>query len=144
MTKATFGERLRIERERLGLTQDQFGKLGGMSRLAQFKYEHDQHSPSWEYLERLFDAKVDAIFLLTGRRLTRGQVDWDVLREAFIFVVRNFVGKEGKNYTPDQLFVLFRDLSLKMMGETYSVPVLEAEPKKKTTKANTQTEIEKG
>jgi transcriptional regulator with XRE-family HTH domain len=122
MGTTTFGERLRIERERLGLTQDQFGKLGGMSRLAQFKYEHDQHSPSVEYLEKLFDAKVDAVFLLTGRRLTPGQVDWDVMREAFVFVVRNFVSKEGKTYSLDDLFILFRDLSKKMMSDVYGVP----------------------
>lgn len=93
-----------------------------MSRLAQFKYEHDQHSPSVEYLEKLFDAKVDAVFLLTGRRLTPGQVDWDVMREAFVFVVRNFVSKEGKTYSLDDLFILFRDLSKKMMSDVYGVP----------------------
>lgn len=119
---ATFGERLRIERERLELTQEEFGKLGGMSRLAQFKYEHDQHSPSVEYLERLFQAKVDAIFLLTGRRVSR-DVDWGVLEEAFVFVVRNFVGQEGRSYTPDQLFKLFRELIENLMSDIYGPKV---------------------
>ena len=115
----SFGERLLLERQRLGLTQEDFGKLGGMSRLAQFKYEHDEHMPSVGYLEKLFRAKVDAVFLLTGRRLTRDQLDWDIAREAYTFVHRNYVAKAGKDYSPEKLFDLFKRLWETMMDETY-------------------------
>jgi transcriptional regulator with XRE-family HTH domain len=124
--KKTFGERLRLERERLGLTQEQFGEMGGASRLAQFKYEHDQNVPSVEYLEKLSHAKVDAYFLLTGRRLSANQVDWDAAREAFIFVHKNFVKKTGKSFTAEQLFEVFQKLWRSMMDETYVDSAIDA------------------
>lgn len=128
----TFGERLRLERERLKLTQEQFAALGGMSRLAQFKYEHGQHIPSVEYLEKLRqNAKVDTIYILTGKRLTPDQLDWEIAREAFVFVHKNFVGKPGKSYSPEQLFEVFRKLWQSMMDETYVETVLNADAAKK-------------
>ena len=120
--ESSFGERLLVERRRLGLTQEEFGKLGGMTRLAQFTYEHNQHMPSVGYLEKLFRAKVDAVFLLTGRRLTRDQLDWDIAREAYTFVHRNYVAKAGKDCSPEKLFDLFKRLWETMMDETYGSP----------------------
>lgn len=111
----SFGERLLLERKRLGLTQEQFGALAGISRLAQFKYEHDQHVPSVEFLQKLHQARVDAYFLITGRRLSGNQVDWGVMREAFAFLHKNFISKPGKAYTEDHLFAVFQSLAMAMM-----------------------------
>lgn len=123
----SFGERLLLERQRLGLTQVEFAKLGQVSRLAQLKYEHGEHMPSVEYLERLFCAKVDAIFLLTGRRLTSNQIDWDIARDAYVFVHRNFVSKPGKDYSPEKLFELFSKYWRAMMEDTYGSSVVEGQ-----------------
>ena len=125
--ESTFGERLSLERQRLGLTQEALGKLGGMSRLAQFKYEHGEHMPSVEYLEKLFDNNVDAIFLLTGRRLAHDQIDWDIAREAYVFIHRNYVEKGGKARSPEKLFELFRKLSQTTMEETYGPSIADGE-----------------
>lgn len=124
----SFGERLLLERKRLGLTQEQFGALAGISRLAQFKYEHDQHVPSVEYLQRLHHARVDAYFLLAGRRLSGNQFEWEAVREAFAFLHKNFISKPGKSYSEDQLFTVFRDLLRAMMDEGDAVQPLAATP----------------
>lgn len=62
------GERLREERKRLGLSQADFGALGGVKANAQGKYEADERSPDAEYLTRLHEAGVDVLYLLTGKR----------------------------------------------------------------------------
>lgn len=126
----SFGERLLLERKRLDLTQEQFGALAGISRLAQHKYEHDLHAPSVGYLQKLHQARVDAYFLLTGRRLTGNQMDWGAMREAFAFLHKNFISKPGKAYTEDQLFVVFRDLLSAMMDEGDAAQVVVVPPVK--------------
>lgn len=117
----TLGTRLRQERTRLCLTQDQFAAIGGVARLAQSKYEHDQHSPSADYLQKLLLAKVDVLYVLSGQiKRDVSAIDWDDGREAFSFVMKNFVGKPGKAYTSDQLFEIFKKCWQTMMDATQS------------------------
>ena len=61
-----FGRRLKIERERLGLTQPVFAELGGVKRATQHLYEQAATAPDVDYLLRLDKAGVDVIFLLFG------------------------------------------------------------------------------
>lgn len=123
---SSFGERLRQERVKMGFTQEDFGQLGGVSRLAQWKYEHGERVPSVDYLIKLKDAKADTIYLLTGRRLTLAEIDWDILREAFLLVHRMLAERPGKHYTPEQLFDLFQHLWRTMMEDTYGTATLES------------------
>lgn len=44
------GERLREERERIGLSQMAFGEIGGVKKLAQLKYEQRGRAPDVIYL----------------------------------------------------------------------------------------------
>lgn len=67
MSTESFGHRLRRERDRLGLTQDDFGRLGGVKRLTQYLYEQDSRVPDLRYLMRLAEAGVDVVYLLLGR-----------------------------------------------------------------------------
>ncbi len=62
------GERLREERKRLGLSQADFGALGGVRANAQGKYEADERNPDSAYLEGLAAAGVDVLYVLTGKR----------------------------------------------------------------------------
>lgn len=71
-TDSTFGRRLRSERDRLGLTQDDFGALGGVRRISQHLYEQDSRVPDLKYLMGLVDAGVDLVYLILGRREKRG------------------------------------------------------------------------
>ncbi|MBS4015405.1 MAG: helix-turn-helix transcriptional regulator [Candidatus Latescibacteria bacterium] len=66
--RAEFGIRLRSARERMGLTQDEFARLGGVQKLAQLNYEKGERSPSAEYLNNLEPYGVDIHYLMTGIR----------------------------------------------------------------------------
>lgn len=65
---AEFGARLREERERKGLSQADFGALGGVGKLAQLNYEKGDRSPSAEYLQLIGGHGVDIDYLLFGVR----------------------------------------------------------------------------
>lgn len=62
------GERLREERERLGLNQTEFGTLLGVSRGTQKNYELGANSLDLRYVSALVENKVDAGYVLTGNR----------------------------------------------------------------------------
>ena len=55
----SIGERIREERERLGLSQEAFGKLGGVKKLAQRNYEKGNRTPSADYITAISQAGVD-------------------------------------------------------------------------------------
>lgn len=64
----TLGERLREERERLGLSQVAFGELGGVKKVAQINYEKGNRSPDSEYLAAIAASGVDVLYVITGQR----------------------------------------------------------------------------
>lgn len=66
----SFGERLRSERERLGLTQDEFSEKGGVKKRAQINYEKGERSPDSEYLAAITGIGVDIVYVITGVRAT--------------------------------------------------------------------------
>lgn len=63
-----FGARLKEERERKGMSQADFGALGGVGKLAQLNYEKGERSPSAEYLNAIESHGVDVGYLLTGNK----------------------------------------------------------------------------
>lgn len=60
------GLRLRQERERLGLSQKNFGEIGGVEANAQGKYESGGRAPKADYLSRVAERGVDVLYVLTG------------------------------------------------------------------------------
>lgn len=62
------GERLRGERDRLGLNQTDFGVAAGVSRGTQKAYELESSSPDIRYLSALQGLGVDVCYVLTGGR----------------------------------------------------------------------------
>lgn len=68
MQSSNLGERLRLERTRLGLSQEAFGEAGGVKKFAQSNYERGKRSPDGLYLERVAKIGVDVQFVLTGSR----------------------------------------------------------------------------
>jgi transcriptional regulator with XRE-family HTH domain len=62
-----FGNRLREERERLGLTQAQLAEAAGIQRLAQGQYENEIRSPTVKYLSAIGCKDVDLSYVLFGR-----------------------------------------------------------------------------
>ncbi|KRP83796.1 MULTISPECIES: helix-turn-helix domain-containing protein [Pseudomonas] len=62
------GDRLKEERDRLGLSQTDFGAFGGVSRGTQKAYEQGANSPDLRYLAALERAGVDIQYVLTGAK----------------------------------------------------------------------------
>ncbi|MFQ6288017.1 XRE family transcriptional regulator [Yersinia enterocolitica] len=65
---SNIGERIREERERIGLSQMAFGEIGGVKKLAQLKYEQGGRAPDALYLEAISKVGVDIQFVVTGVR----------------------------------------------------------------------------
>lgn len=65
---STFSDRLRAERERLGLSQVAFGDLCGVGKHAQINYEAGRRSPDGNYLMAAAAQGVDVLYILTGER----------------------------------------------------------------------------
>mgnify|MGYP003624183146 CR=1 FL=1 len=63
---ADIGSRLRDERVRLGLSQTEFGELGGVRKNTQSKYESNERSPDALYLANVAKIGVDVQYVLTG------------------------------------------------------------------------------
>jgi transcriptional regulator with XRE-family HTH domain len=62
------GERLKEERERLGLGQKQVTELTGASKKTQYNYENGVSAPDGEFLAALAAAGADVQYILTGVR----------------------------------------------------------------------------
>jgi len=106
--ESTFSLRLREERERLGLTQKEFGHWGGVTRLAQWKYEHGDNSPSIDYVANLKHHPVDVIYLILGKRLPSDFADWEVLELTFKSFLQSFLRSPQSNESLDRLFESFQ------------------------------------
>ncbi|PRC90988.1 helix-turn-helix domain-containing protein [Solimicrobium silvestre] len=61
-----FNVRLRAERKRLGLNQEKFAVLGGVTKDTQLNYESGSRKPDSDYLAAIARAGVDVLYLLTG------------------------------------------------------------------------------
>lgn len=68
---AGIGERLREERDRLGMNQTDFGVAAGVSRGTQKAYELESSSPDIRYLCALQGMDVDVHYILTGSRISQ-------------------------------------------------------------------------
>ena len=64
----SFGERLKRERERLGLSQQNAAELCGVRREMWGKYERDTAEPGARVLERFSTHGADVLYVLTGRK----------------------------------------------------------------------------
>ncbi len=67
--RVAIGNRLRAERERLGLTQDELADELGLSRQSLVYYERGERSPLADQLLTLERLGGDAAYVVTGRRI---------------------------------------------------------------------------
>lgn len=123
----SFPDRLRMERRRLGLTQEQFAALGKVSKTAQYMYEAGKNWPTCEYLEALRSNGVDVAFIATGARIASSAIDWEVQRQAFLLVQHNLASKPDRTFSPDQLFEAFKTAVQMAQGVTRPDLVTQAE-----------------
>ncbi|PHV34740.1 transcriptional regulator [Janthinobacterium sp. BJB312] len=61
-----FKDRLRAERKRLGLSQEKFAALAGVTKDTQLNYESGARKPDSDYLIAVCGAGVDSHYLLHG------------------------------------------------------------------------------
>ncbi|HHX9832680.1 TPA: helix-turn-helix domain-containing protein [Salmonella enterica subsp. enterica] len=64
--KTDIGQRLREERERLGLSQSAMGEIGGVKKWTQIKYEKGDSSPDSVYLALLSKFGLDIQYVVVG------------------------------------------------------------------------------
>ncbi|QBH95754.1 XRE family transcriptional regulator [Limnobaculum zhutongyuii] len=69
----TFGERLKSERIRLSLSQEELANAGGVKRGAQINYEKNERTPDSNYMSSIANIGVDIQYVLTGKRMTRAE-----------------------------------------------------------------------
>lgn len=62
------GDRLKEERQRLGLNQSDFAALAGVAKNSQLNYEKGERSPDAEYLAAIAEKGVDVLYVVAGRR----------------------------------------------------------------------------
>ncbi|WP_440074013.1 helix-turn-helix domain-containing protein [Pseudomonas fragariae (ex Marin et al. 2024)] len=66
------GERLREERERLALSQEDLAEAGGVNRNTQGSYERGARNPDIAYLAAVATLGVDTVYVLTGVKQVQG------------------------------------------------------------------------
>lgn len=64
----TIGNRLKEERNKLGLSQEQLGLIGHVTKLTQLKYESDISYPTAKYLAEVSRIGIDVFYVLHGIR----------------------------------------------------------------------------
>lgn len=104
------GQRLRAERERLKMTQDDFASAGGVKRVSQYLYEHGSRSPSLEYLLRVQLIGVDLSFVLNGSRTGPTPPPPQVITESGLYEIVDSVIRNGKNLPDSERRKLVRAL----------------------------------
>jgi transcriptional regulator with XRE-family HTH domain len=85
----TFGERLRLERARLGLSCAALAQAAGVSRNTQINYEAGSSVPDLAYLVAAGGAGLDFVFVLTGvteAQRTAGVINWQLLEDLLVRV----------------------------------------------------------
>jgi transcriptional regulator with XRE-family HTH domain len=107
-----FGSRLRAERKRLGLNQEQLADAASVKRLAQSQYEAEFREPRISYLAAIGAAGVDLYYLLFGRSVDTSilppKQQTDVERRAFELIEEYAQTQCAGQLSSDGRFVLFR------------------------------------
>lgn len=75
------GDRLREERKRLNLTQEEFALRTGVKRTAQINYENETREPKISYLAALPPIGVNLPYVLFGTRETSDSVSAEDIRK---------------------------------------------------------------
>lgn len=121
-----FGERLREERERIGLNQTELAEMGGIKRMAQGQYEHEIRSPTVRYLAAVAGAGIDVQYLLFGRDANKPTGEQRALEKRAFEMVEVYAGLQPDGRLGAEgryaMFELFRASMKRSMEEGRPVP----------------------
>lgn len=122
-------ERLASERIRLNKTQEEFGALGGVKKLAQFNYEKGVRAPDANYLTAISDAGVDIYYLITGERaVTKAELKEEInaelrcLADAYeaidtaLYEADKILPPNKKRQAAEALYLAFKEGEVDNMG----------------------------
>lgn len=101
--KTSFSSRLRVERARLGLTQEQFASLGGVKRASQHMYEQSERVPDIHYLQRLSEHQIDVVHLLLGQKVPSSDAGQLILSGGLLSDIYCVVDEFGRDVAGDLL-----------------------------------------
>ncbi|QEQ86088.1 XRE family transcriptional regulator [Pseudomonas sp. p99-361] len=62
------GYRLKEERSRLGFSQTDLARVGGVGKTTQINYEKGERSPDASYLAAVAEIGVDVLYVVSGQR----------------------------------------------------------------------------
>ncbi|MDV5387703.1 helix-turn-helix transcriptional regulator [Pseudomonas juntendi] len=83
------GDRLKEERERLGLNQTDFAALAGASKNSQYNYEKGERSPDSNYLAAAAAQGVDVLYVITGGRVLPPSSSLTAEETEFVEILRS-------------------------------------------------------
>ena len=119
-----FANRLRSERDRLKLNQDEFAGFGGVKRISQYLYERGDRVPDFRYFENLAKHGIDIVYLISGKRSLGVEIDdrlefsAQLLSDIYKAVDEFARDKYGNPLPFDERHKLFRILCAAMSGST--------------------------
>ncbi|CDG96495.1 Transcriptional regulator, XRE family [Xenorhabdus bovienii str. puntauvense] len=67
-------DRLRIERDKLGLTQSEMAKACGVAFRTYCDYEAGKTEPKASFFSQISELGADVMFILTGHRVAQGEI----------------------------------------------------------------------
>ncbi|EHP5887392.1 helix-turn-helix transcriptional regulator [Salmonella enterica] len=80
--KIHIGDRLREERERLGLSQDELAATASITRKTLYNYENGVRSPDAEALAVWNELGMDVYYVVTGMRLNNKESPYGTVNNA--------------------------------------------------------------
>lgn len=123
-----FGSRLRLERNRLGLSQLVLAAIGGIKRLTQIQYEKGSSSPSVRYLTAIGPAGIDLEYVLLGRRpeeLTLSLAEQSSIERLAFEQLEDLLSQpENGSYGVKGRFALFQLMRANLTRQALGQPLL--------------------
>ncbi len=115
-----FGERLREERRRLGLSQAKFAEQVGIQRVTQHFYEKEHNPPNYKYFKEISELGVDLVYLFFNKKKDPSAMELSLDTLANIFTAVEESGKDAKGnpYPFEEKLDLFRLLCVSVSGRT--------------------------
>lgn len=113
-TRKEIGQRLKEERRRLGLSQEDFSAAGGIRRSTLYQYERGDRRPSLDFLLKTASVGVDLNFIIFGKRNVRlvdeFRVERETLDQIYAIVDRYARDRRGRALAIEHRQELFRQL----------------------------------
>ena len=118
--KRQIGLRLRKERQRLGLSQNELGNRGGVEANAQGRYENGIRAPNATYFMAVADLGIDLLFVLTGVKTVTAAKDLSPAERDLMIKFRSLL-LEDQNAIMQVMGTIAKLLELTLDGKTTAV-----------------------